>query len=138
MPAVTLKLREYLETHHLNARQVEREAGIGENTIYRVMKATNLNRDSLAGIISALRKLTGKPVSIADVLEYSDNTPTPATIPGDPNGFLALIGLFNDPDSPGDISAKHDEYLGKAQNDEYLEQIAQPKQRKTSAKGKRQ
>jgi Cro/C1-type HTH DNA-binding domain len=137
MAAVTLKLREYLETHQLNARQVEREAGIGENTIYRVMKATNLNRDSLAGIISALRKLTGQQVSIADVLEYSDDTPTAATTPGDPNGFLALIGLFNDPDSPGDISAKHDQYLGQAQNDEYLEQIAPPK-RKTSAKGKRQ
>jgi hypothetical protein len=137
MAAVTLKLREYLETHHLNARQVEQEAGIGQNTIYRVMKATNLNRDSLAGIITALRKLTGQQVSISDVLEYTDDTLTPATIPGDPSGFLALIGLFNDPDSPGDISAKHDEYLGKAQNDEYLEQIAQPK-RKTSAKGKRQ
>jgi hypothetical protein len=137
MAAVTLKLREYLETHHLNARQVEREAGIGQNTIYRVMKATNLNRDSLAGIITALRKLTGQQVSISDVLEYTDDTPAPATIPGDPSGFLALIGLFNDPDSPGDISAKHDEYLGRAQNDEYLEQVTPPK-RRTPAKGKRQ
>jgi hypothetical protein len=73
MAQVTLKLRQYIEDHDLNARQVEREAGIGENTIYRVMRATNLNRDSLAGIIMALRKLTGKPVEIADVLEYSDH-----------------------------------------------------------------
>ena len=40
--------------------------------------------------------------------EYTDDTPMPATIPGDPSGFLALIGLFNDPDSPGAIGAKHD------------------------------
>jgi hypothetical protein len=73
MAQVTLKLRQYIEDHDLNARQVEREAGIGENTIYRVMRATNLNRNSLAGIIKALRKLTGKPVEIADVLEYSDH-----------------------------------------------------------------
>jgi hypothetical protein len=73
MAQVTLKLRQYIENHDLNARQVEREAGIGENTIYRVMRATNLNRDSLAGIIKALRKLTGKPVEIADVLEFSDH-----------------------------------------------------------------
>ena len=37
------------------------------------MRATNLNRDSLAGIIKALRKLTRKPVEIADVLEFSDH-----------------------------------------------------------------
>jgi hypothetical protein len=72
MAQVTLKLRAYIQDHGLSARQVEREAGIGENTIYRVMRATNLNRDSLAGIIMALRKLTGQPVNIADVLEYSD------------------------------------------------------------------
>ena len=73
MAQVTLKLRQYIEDHDLNARQVEREAGIGENTIYRVMRATNLNLNSLAGNIKALRNLTGKPVEIADVLEYSDH-----------------------------------------------------------------
>ena len=73
MAQVTLKLRQYLEAHNLSPRQVEREAGIGENTIYRVMRATNLNRDSLAGIIMALRTLTGKAVEIADVLEFSED-----------------------------------------------------------------
>jgi hypothetical protein len=147
MAEVTLKLREYLKAHQLNARQVELEAGIGQNTIYRVMRATNLNRDSLAGIIRALRKLTGKPVGIADVLEYSDNESaqqtqhvSPETTPGDPAGYLALIGLFNDSQSPGDLSANHDLYLGRAQEDEYLEQMRQmtsSKRRKTASSSQR-
>jgi hypothetical protein len=146
MAEVTLKLREYLDAHQLNARQVELEAGIGQNTIYRVMRATNLNRDSLAGIIRALRKLTGKPVGIADVLEYSDASPesvqrsSPDTTPGDPAGYLALIGLFNDSQSPGDLSANHDVYLGRAQEDEYLEQVRQTppgKRRKIASLSKR-
>jgi hypothetical protein len=142
MAEVTLKLREYLKAHQLNARQVELEAGIGQNTIYRVMRATNLNRDSLAGIIRALRKLTGKPVGIADVLEYSESESaqqaqraSPETMPGDPAGYLALIGLFNDNQSPGDLSANHDVYLGCAQEDEYLEQMrmTSSKRRKTAS-----
>jgi hypothetical protein len=149
MAEVTLKLREYLEAHHLNARQVELEAGIGQNTIYRVIRATNLNRNSLAGIIRALRKLTGKPVGIADVLEYSDSTLEsdqqiaqrllPQTLPGDPAGYLALIGLFGDAQSPGDLSANHDAYLGRAQEDEFLEQSQQAppsKKRKTTSPSK--
>jgi hypothetical protein len=146
MAEVTLKLREYLKAHQLNARQVELEAGIGQNTIYRVMRATNLNRDSLAGIIRALRKLTGKPVGIADVLEYSDNSSesaqqaqraSPETIPGDPAGYLALIGLFNDHQSPGDLSANHDLYLGRAQEDEFLEQVRMTSSKRRNTAGQR-
>jgi hypothetical protein len=44
-------------------------------------------------------------------------------VPGDPSGYRALIGLFDDAQSPGDVSARHDVYLGEDQEKEYLEQF---------------
>jgi hypothetical protein len=44
-------------------------------------------------------------------------------VPGDPSGYRALIGLFDDAQRSGDVSARHDAYLGEDQQKEYLEQF---------------
>ena len=45
------------------------------------------------------------------------------TRPGDPMGYLALVGMFNDAeDSPEFSHLTHDEILDLAINEEYLEQ----------------
>jgi hypothetical protein len=44
-------------------------------------------------------------------------------VPGDSSGYRALIGLFDDAQSPGDVSTRHDEYLGEDQEKEYLEHV---------------
>lgn len=80
MARLEWKLRPLLEAHNLRPRDVETEAirlgyTFGKNTIYRVLSGegpTNFNRDTLTAIIGALRKLTGKPVSVGDLLEYQD------------------------------------------------------------------
>ena len=79
MARILWKLPEYLEKHNLTPLQVEREsvkagAPLGKNSIYRLIKddgPSNVNRNSLAAIINALRSLTGEEVTPNDLLEYT-------------------------------------------------------------------
>jgi hypothetical protein len=73
------KLREYLEAHNLTALTVETEAGLGQNSIYRLLKADGpalVNRATFSSLIAALRTLTGQPVTVTDLLEYREPDPT--------------------------------------------------------------
>jgi len=79
MPTVEWKLKEYLAEKKIPALQVEERAGMGRNTIYRIMRGNGvklIDRQNLGRIISALSELTGQPVALTDVLELV-NDPTP-------------------------------------------------------------
>jgi hypothetical protein len=86
------KLREYLDAHKLTALTVEQEAGLGQHSIYRLLKAGGpalVNRKTLSGLISALRTLTGLPVSVADLLEYQEPPQPMPMLPVDGATLLA-------------------------------------------------
>jgi predicted transcriptional regulator len=66
------KLRAYLEAHNITAYALAKAAQIAPPNIYRMLKGEGpkmFDREVLGRIIRALRDLTGKPVSVSDVLE---------------------------------------------------------------------
>lgn len=66
------KLRAYLEQHEITAYALAKAATIEPPNIYRMLRGEGpkmFDREVLGRIIRALRDLTGKPVSVADVLE---------------------------------------------------------------------
>ncbi|MBS3932989.1 MAG: hypothetical protein KGZ35_01400 [Truepera sp.] len=130
---VQWKFDDYLKKHGLTAARVEREIikqgyQWGAKTIYRFTGEgpKNLNRDSLEAILTGLERLTGHPVHISDLLEVEHDALNAAQeLSGEALGrkpsWRDLIGLFEDPDSPGDISARMDDYLNESMLREYEE-----------------
>jgi DNA-binding Xre family transcriptional regulator len=121
---VKWKLKEYLDKHHLTPHQLVVESGLSVNTVYPMARgnAQRISLETLDKIVAALRTMTQERVGIGDLLEYEDkevSEPTPA--------WQALAGIFDDPASPGDVSARVDEYLEEALVQDHEE----------SAKGKR-
>lgn len=127
MVSIRPRLREYLDTKGLTAyRLAQRVDGMKPASVYAIAAGKKRpSLESLEKILGALRELTGEPVSLADVLEVqgvvyfgaatlkgaATNTPP---VPGSPESLLALAGALDDPDSPGDVSERHDHYLGLA------------------------
>ena len=80
MGIIKWKLQEVLQQHNLRPRDVETEAirlgyTFGRNTIYRLLKEdgpVNVNRETLAVLIAALRSLTKQPIKVEDILEYEE------------------------------------------------------------------
>lgn len=72
------RLRELLQQMGIRPRQVETEAirqgyTLGRNTVYRLIREdgpVNVNRTTLAAVISALRELSGRPIGVADILRF--------------------------------------------------------------------
>lgn len=71
---VKWKVKEYLQAHGLTPYRFMKESGLAQGTAYRLVNGDtrNLNADTLDAVIRALRTLTGKPVDVADLLEYSE------------------------------------------------------------------
>jgi len=94
---IAWKLREYLDTHNLTPLTVETRAGLGRNSIYRLMRGTGperLDRSTLARLIGTLRDLTGELVTPNDLLEVV-TTPEPAPALDEAAEALALAA-FNE------------------------------------------
>jgi hypothetical protein len=80
MGHVDWKLRDYLKEKNIKPRELENEVlrlghTFGRNSIYRLIKddgPTNLNRDTLAVLIDALRSLTKRKVKVSDLVEYQE------------------------------------------------------------------
>jgi hypothetical protein len=117
MAGVTWKLEKCLEEHGLTRYQLARAMGGNERsrltTLYRMRSPKRIDLAVLADILSALEWLTGSPMSVSDLLEYSPSPPEPRL------DYLALAGLIDDPDSPGDVSARVDDYLGHGLEQEH-------------------
>ena len=69
---VKVKLKEYLEDAGVSAyRLAQSVRGLSPKTVYAVVAGQrNLSVDSLGSIIGALREITSREVSPADLLEY--------------------------------------------------------------------
>jgi DNA-binding Xre family transcriptional regulator len=65
------KLKSYLEEHDLTPHQLALESKLSVNTIYPMArgKAARVSLQTLEKVAIALDKLTGKRVSVCDLLE---------------------------------------------------------------------
>lgn len=124
MDTVKWRLKEFLNEHDLSTYQlVDKAHGkLSRTGVYRLTddELKGVRFESLAAIIPALRELTGEDVQVSDLLEYVGSPPIP-----NPRreAWRKLRGALNDPDSPGDIAARHDHYLGEALLEEHQEGI---------------
>ena len=69
---VKWKVKELLEAHDVTPYRFWKESGLANRTAYRLVngETTTVNTDTLDATVKAVRVLTGKPVDIADLLEY--------------------------------------------------------------------
>lgn len=70
-------LREFLDAHDItpNALSVETGKGLSRNSIYNLVtgeQPTSVRLSSLDVLIPVLRKMTGKRVTVADLIVYQD------------------------------------------------------------------
>lgn len=118
------KLGEVLERERLTVYRLHQELSedVSRNTLYRLSNAQpeRIELSITANILGALERLTGKHVALTDLLEY---TPEPSTSEKAPPAPLALTGMIDDPDSPGDISARHDDYLGEQLDEKHRAEV---------------
>lgn len=119
MDTVRWKLKDFLDAHNLSAYQlVDKAHGrLSRTGVYRLTDSdvSGVRFESLAAIIPALRELTGEEVEVGDLLEYvGPPAPTPQK-----KAWRRLIGALQDPDSPGDIAERHDDYLAEAEWEEH-------------------
>lgn len=109
------KLKTYLEENGVTPHALALESKLSLNSVYPAVRGT-AERVSLATLdrmLAALDQLTGKRVSLADVLERDEDNQPRA------RGLLDLAGSFDDPDSPGDVARRHDDYLDKTLAEEH-------------------
>jgi DNA-binding Xre family transcriptional regulator len=73
--ALVWRVKEFMEAHGISAYRLMKEAGIAQGTAYRLAnnKAGGLSLETLDAVIAALRRLTGKQVLLADLLEYQED-----------------------------------------------------------------
>lgn len=113
MIKIKWKLRDFLKAHGTNPHALARAMGEQRiSTLYRLTNPTNpptrVDLPTLEAVIAALRDVTGEQVGIEDVLEVVEESSAESTQPD----YLELAGIFDDPDSPGDVATRHDDYLG--------------------------
>ncbi len=66
------KVKEYLTEHEITPYRLLKETGLGQGTIYRLAnnEADGIRKETLEQVIRALRRLTGEPTQIDDLLKY--------------------------------------------------------------------
>ncbi|BDP40701.1 hypothetical protein DAETH_06700 [Deinococcus aetherius] len=112
---IRLKFGELLNERKVTPNRLAQRHGLARNTVYALAHPepgrVRVDLNVLAAVMAAVEAETGRPVTLGDVLELRPGIPV---TPGDPRGYRDLIGLFGEEDGPGDISARHDEYLNAA------------------------
>lgn len=93
---VAWRIKEFLDDHGLTPYRLVQASGIPQGTVYRLVNGDtrNLNADTLALTLDALRTLTGEPVGLGDVLEY-----TPAENAAPPPLTAAGVAYTGDPET---------------------------------------
>jgi hypothetical protein len=73
-----LNLGQYLERRHLTPYRLIKESGLARATVYNMARvpAQRVDLDTVSTLLQALRRLTGEPVTINDLLE--ETTPEAA------------------------------------------------------------
>ena len=74
--AVRWKVREFLEEHNLTPYRLMVSSGLAKGTVYRLVNdnSTGISPETLNSILSALTELTGQPVGITEVLEFTPDS----------------------------------------------------------------
>jgi predicted transcriptional regulator len=70
---VSWNLKIVLENYDIAPHKLAVEAGIHPPSIYRLLRedgVENVSRKTLSKVISTLRRLTNKPITVCDLLEY--------------------------------------------------------------------
>jgi len=69
---VRWKVKQFLDGHGMSTYRLWKESGLAMGTAYRLVRGdtTSLNADTLDKVMGALRRLTGKPVGLSDLLLY--------------------------------------------------------------------
>ena len=77
MDTLRLRLREYLNERGLSAYALIQASGLAPNTVYAIARDSsgNARLDTLAGILTGLRRLTGAHVALSDIL-VDESMPT--------------------------------------------------------------
>ena len=72
--AVKWKIKELLREHGITPYRLMKDTGLSQGTAYRLANNdfNSVNADIIDVVVKALRKLTGKPVDVADLLEYRE------------------------------------------------------------------
>ena len=69
---VRWRVKQLLEDHSLSTYRLWKESGLAMGTSYRLVRGdtTSLNAETLDKVVGALRRLTGKPIGVQDLLDY--------------------------------------------------------------------
>jgi predicted transcriptional regulator len=68
------KVQDILAAHSITGYQFWKASGLPKRSAYRIVNgdARNVNADTLDATVRALRSLTGKPLTVCDLLEYRE------------------------------------------------------------------
>jgi DNA-binding Xre family transcriptional regulator len=119
------KLKEFMKAHRIKPGELARSthgqlSRAGVYGLLRNERPQSVHFETLDALLPALRELTGKGVEVGDLIVYGELPQTESQR----NAWRKLIGTLNDPDSPGDVSRRHDDYIDAAINAEHLESVA--------------
>lgn len=67
-------IKPLLDRHNLTAYRLMKETGLAQGTVYRLVNGTarSLNADTVDRVVLALRRLTGEPVQIGDLVSFEE------------------------------------------------------------------
>jgi hypothetical protein len=127
MQQITWKLPSYLKAHNISNEALRQQAGGSGRRIDRLARqAPDLERldlPTLANIISALRTLTGEPVTVADLLEYHE---APSEQP------LQALDAVDHDDLDDDSYTSEEETAAILNDPEMMERIRQYEEQKAN------
>lgn len=67
-------IRPILDRHNITPYRLMKESGLAQGTVYRLVNgdSKSLNADTLDRVMTALRRLTGEDLQVADLLAYEE------------------------------------------------------------------
>jgi predicted transcriptional regulator len=68
------KIKPLIDAHGITPYRLMKESGLAQGTVYRLVHGdtSTVNAETLDRVMTTLRRLTGKRVEIADLLEYRE------------------------------------------------------------------
>jgi predicted transcriptional regulator len=68
------KIKPILDSHGITPYRLMKESGLAQGTVYRLVRGdtSTVNAETLDRVMTTLRRLTGEPVAIADLLDYRE------------------------------------------------------------------
>jgi len=129
MAAIRWKLRETLKRLDINPYALARAMGDQRKavTLYRLASPSKtpsrIDLGTLSEIITALRRVTGEPVTIADLLEVVEE-PDLDKRQDEPPAWQSLVGLLDDSAFPADSVSRIEQDLGESLEQEMRDSLA--------------